>query len=192
MKRLFATIFVFIVSAAASFAQNTPERSILSARDQFSDIKNRSVEMERMKRDAGKPSSDQNLPVKFPEIKEDFEKIQKINSDLLQKFVAATQDRTAIGEIASEINQRAARLKSNLFPAEPKTKNKRANADEPRDLITLLKALDESIDSFVHSSIFQSAKLVNSQDSLKAQQDLESVIKLSNAIKLKIKNQTSN
>ena len=47
--------------------------------------------------------------------------------------------------------------------------------------------MDKSINSFVHSSLFQNVNLVNSQDSLKAQNDLETVIKISSSIKEKAK-----
>ncbi|HEY0657210.1 MAG TPA: hypothetical protein VGD05_01990, partial [Pyrinomonadaceae bacterium] len=83
------------------------------------------------------------------------------------------------------------RLKSNLFSAETEqereTKNKQQIAAEPQDIKTLLEDLDKSINSFAHNSIFQNIILVNSQDSLKAQNDLETVIKLSSSIKEKAK-----
>ena len=47
--------------------------------------------------------------------------------------------------------------------------------------------MDKSVNSFVHSSMFQNINLVNSDDSLKAQKDLETVIKTSFAIKEKVK-----
>ncbi len=159
-------------------------------RDQFSDVKNRSVEMERVKRQANKRTASDNSTAKFPEIKEDFEQIQKINSDVLQiTHVKMPINYVAVLRSVSEINNRAVRLKSNLFASEPKSKkeakNKQSSDFEMQDIKLLLNALDKSINDFVHSSIFQNINLVNSTDSLAAQNDLESVIKISSSIKEK-------
>lgn len=188
-KKLVLAIFLLTVSVAATPAQNTPEQAILEARDQFSDIKNRSIELERTKRDAYKQRVSNDSTLKFPEIKEDFEQIQNVNSDLFKLISAATPvDYAAVFKFVSEINRRAVRLKSNLFSAETNTKNKRQIAAAPQDIKTLAVDLDKSINDFVHSSIFQNVKLVNTEDSLKAQKDLETVINLSSAIKIKTKN----
>lgn len=189
-KQLLLAIILLFVSGIATFAQNSVEQAAKNARDQFTDIKNRSIELERMKREANKrPSSDNSTP-KFPEIKEDFEQIQKINSDILRfTTLKMPADYTVVVKFASEIHHRAIRLKSNLFSTELKQKKEPKDKSqifaEPQDLKTLLAVLDKSINSFVHSSIFQNINLVNSQDSLDAQNDLETVIKLSNSIKEK-------
>lgn len=193
IKKLFLVIFLLTISALATPAQMNPEQALLKARDQFSDIKNRSVELERMKRETSKRPTSQHLTLNFPEIKKDFEKIQKLNSDILQLTAAKTPpDYAAVTKFVSEINHRAARLRSNLFPSEPKQKNEAKNKQqtdfESKDIKTLLGVMDKFINSFVHSSIFQNVKLVNSADSIKAQKDLESVINVSYAIKAKTKN----
>jgi PBP1b-binding outer membrane lipoprotein LpoB len=192
MKKLLLAIFLFTVCAASAAAQSNPEQAVLNARDQFFDIKKRSIELERVKRDANKPIFNKDNASKFPEIKKDFETIQKINDEL---FLLNSSEKplnyATVSEFASEINQRSKRLMSNLFPAEIEEKKKTPKNQtlplELQDLKTLLSALDESINSFVHSPIFQNLKLVNLADSLKAQQDLEAVIKISQAIKIKTK-----
>lgn len=193
IKKLLMAIFLLTVNAAAVFAQINPEQSIKNARDQFSDIKNRSIELERMKREANKRPVSRDFTPKFPQIKEDFEQIQKINGGVLRLTAVKTPvNYDAVLKLVSEINHRAVRLKSNLFPAEPKQKkeaqNKQQTVNETENIKTLVEALDKSINSFVHSSIFQNLNLVNSADSLKAQKDLETVIKVSFAIKEKPKN----
>lgn len=195
IKQLFLGIFLFTVSGAATSAQSSAEQAAKNARDQFTDIKNRSIEMERVKRGAYKRTATDNSTPKFPEIKEDFEQIQKISSDVFQLTAVRTPiNYTDILKFVSEINHRAVRLKSNLFSAEPKqkqeAKNKRQIVAEQQDLKTLLDALDKSINNFVHSSIFQNVNIVNSQDSLNAQNDLESVIQISSSIKEKAKKLT--
>lgn len=190
-NKLFLTIFFFTVSAGAVSAQSKIEQSVTNARDKFSDIKNRSIEIERMKRDSYKRPVSEDLPVKFPQIKEDFELIQRKNDELIRLTSAQTPvDYAAVYKLVSEVNDRAARLKSNLFTTEPdkkkETKNKR-QIREQQDLKKLFVALDESINRFVHSSIFQNMNLVNSKDSLEAQKDLETIINVSSAIKIKTK-----
>jgi hypothetical protein len=189
IKKLLLAIFLFAVSAAATPAQINPEKAILNAREQFFDIKNRSIELERMKRDSHKRPVSRDVTRKFPAIKEDFEQIQKINSDVFKLTSVKTPiDYAVVLKFVSEINRRAIRLKSNLFSAETKMKSKQEIVAEPQDIKTLLVDLDKCINSFVHSSIFQNVKLVNSEDSRKAQKDLETVINVSNAIKVKTKN----
>jgi len=193
IKKLVLMIFLLGVSAALTPAQANPDQAIANARDEFFGIKNRSIEMERMKREAYKRPVSADFTLKFTEIKEDFEQIQKINSDFLRLTAVKTPiNHRAILKFVSEINHRAIRLRSNLFPAETKqkkeAKNKQQTAVESQEIKILLDALDESINSFVHNSIFQNINIVNSTDSLKAQKDLETIINVSNSIKVKTKN----
>src|SRR5688572_3882836 len=61
-----------------------PDRNL---RDSSTDLKGRSNEIERVRRDAEKRDTEkrENPPItNFAEIKEDFERIQLINSDVLQ------------------------------------------------------------------------------------------------------------
>lgn len=187
--KLFPALFLTGVFVAAAQAQSNPEQAILNARDEFTNIKNRSIELERVKRDAAKRPVTSDATLKFPEIKEDFEEVQKINGDIVKLSRKTPINNAVIFKLVAEINHRAARLKSNLFPAAAKSKNnKQQTAVESPNVKTLLNDLDKSIDSFVHSSIFQNLNLVVTADSLKAQKDLENVIKISGAIKAKTKN----
>ncbi len=193
MKKFLSTVFLLGAFVAATPAQSKADQTIANARDKFFDIKNRSIDMERTKREANKRTVSESFTLKFPEIKEDFERIQKINDDLLRLTVAETPaNYPTVLKFVSEINRRAVRLRSNLFPAEPErkkeAKNKQPMSDESPDVKTLLAALDESINSFVHSSLFQNKNIVNTADSLKAQKDLETVINISSAVKSQIKN----
>lgn len=189
MKKLLPAFLLIVASVVAVSAQASPEQAIRGARDEFFNIKNRSIELERMKKEADKRPVSKDSTQKFPKIKEDFEQIQKVNSAVFKlTTLDEPLDYAAVLKFVSEVNRRAARLRSNLFPAEQKTKNTEHTALAPLDLKILLYDLDKAVNSFVHNSMFQNANLVNSQDSLKAQKDLENVIKLSNAIKEKTKN----
>lgn len=188
IKQILLAVFLLLVSFAASPAQSAAEQAIKNARDQFSDIKERSIEMERVKRDAVKRPATDDSTSKFPEIKEDFEQLQKLSSDVLQLTAVKTPINYAdVLKLISEVNHRAVRLNSNLFSAEPKqkreTKNKQQIVNASQDIKTLSEVLDKSVTSFAHNSLFQNVNLVNSQDSLNAENDLQIVIKISSTIK---------
>jgi hypothetical protein len=182
---------VAIVVIAAAVASPTPaqqpgpppgggDKNLGS--DVMPGVKGRSNEMERVKRDAEKPEKKNGAEETFPQIKEDFEQIQHVNSNVIQ----AAPDGTALNyariyEAAAEIKKRAARLKKNLFGAQPENEKQSKEKDEkgPQDLKALLPALDDAISDFVNSPIFQNTGVVNPNDSAKARRDLEAVIRLS-------------
>jgi hypothetical protein len=150
-------------------------------RDELPGVKGRSNEIERVKRDAEKP--EKKPEETFPQIKEDFERIQLVNSNVLQAPApGSAPDYGRMAEAAAEIKQRAARLKTHLFGAEPGKQPKEKEDKSQPELKSLLSALDAAISAFVNSPIFQNTKVVNPEDSAKAKRDLEDVIKLSGKI----------
>lgn len=189
IKKNFILAFFFLsIFTVVTSAQRTLEQSIIDAKDQFSDIKNRSMEMERIKRESYKRSVNAGFTPDFSAIKEDFEQMQKLNSNV---FVFAPVDVTVnyedVLKYVSEIHHRAVRLNSNLFFVEKKSMKdlgKDKKRSEPQDIKTLLNVMDESVNNFVHNSIFQNIKVVNSDDSLKAQKDLEKIIEVSLKVKI--------
>ncbi len=186
-EKMFAAFFLIAAAVVASFAQS-PETSVLSARERFSDIKNRSVELERAKREAARrpiPSDDGRT---LPQIKEDFEQIQKINIKVFQTPAGnSPTDYNAVLKAAAEIKHHAAHLKSVLFPYELEEKPAQNQNADSKNLQALFGELDRSIARFVHNSIFQNIEIVDPKDSVKAQIDLEKVIKISSLIKKKTK-----
>jgi hypothetical protein len=161
-----------------------------SPRDKTIEDKARSDEIERIRREAAKPGAKPDAPT-FPIIKEDFERIQIVNGDVLQsrdvlRASVGPADYARVAEAASEIRKRAARLKSNLFPAEAEkgrdAEKPRAQKD-PSDLKAMLAALDQAINDFVHNPIFTNLQVVDVQHSARARQDLDRVIKLSALLK---------
>lgn len=197
--QLILAISAILVLSSMVGAQTTPGPpaggSDRNLRDSGSDLKMRSNELERMKRDAEKPESRTNPSPNFLEIKEDFEGLQKVNGEVQVSGASATPNYELISKGVAEINKRATRLKGNLFPSPPGKKpkeNKPANqqqelkenkpASQQQEIKPLLIALDNSIVRFVQSPMFQNVKLVNSDDSKKAQEELDKVIKLSSVI----------
>ena len=116
INKLFFAIILLNVFVSAAAAQLNPEQAILSAKDQFFDIKKRSIELERLKRDANKPPAKEDLSANFPQIKKDFEQIQKVNDNLFRLTNEKKQiNHNAVLKFRSQINDRASRLKSILF-----------------------------------------------------------------------------
>lgn len=186
---LAAVAVVAVTSLSPALAQRTPPpgASDKNLRSEIDGARGRSNEMERVKRDAEKPGkrAAKSSEDKFPQIKEDFERIQIVNGEVLQAVAPpGGPDYGRLSEAAEEVRRRATRLKSNLFPPESGEKQKgegREEKDQP-GLKSLLSALDAALARFVSSPIFQNTKVVNPQESAKARRDLEEVIKLSTRI----------
>jgi hypothetical protein len=124
----------------------------------------------------------------LPQIKEDFERIQLIEREMMKSvFVDVLVDYQQIQKASAEIKKRAARLKTNLAYPEPLNrskarKNRPGNSDE--DIKMSLANLDQSIMSFVVNPIFQlQQQVVETQLAMKAVSDLLDIIELSEATK---------
>src|SRR5262245_12851324 len=145
MKRLIGLLFVGCVacaSYAAGQAQAPPGAGDKNLGDR--NIKDRSMELERIKREADKPTR-KNEPTaadtaRFEEIKEDFENIQRLQDEVLKAYTTTKDvEVKTIAAKAEEINKRASRLASNLFPPPPdekksSKKSKEAQKQEPPPL----------------------------------------------------------
>lgn len=195
LKTLLTAVFLFLAGVTAAPAQPNPERAITDAQNQFFDIKKRSLELERMKRAAGKQPS-RDYTADFPEIKKDFEKLQTVNEKLFRlRSSGAALDEQAIFKLTTEIAERAARLRANLFsddeetsPAPETFAKKTAIPADEADLPALLTALDKAVGGFVHNPMFRNLDVVRLEDARQARQNLEIVILTSRAIKAKIRN----
>lgn len=169
-------------------------------------VKNRSVELERVDRERRKTNksaanpaatAEDKLAAKYAEIKADYEQIQLSQDAIVKGYRGAGKiDYAEIGKSALEINERATRLNSNLFPAPPventqaekevkkeakKTEKDLKPAKSIRDLIV---ELDEAIGIFATSSMFQNLRTVDVAVSAKAQLDLEKIIELSGLLNI--------
>ena len=189
-KWLFLVILVAssaFLSSSRAQAQRSPT---VSPKDKSIEDKFRSDEIERIRRSAISAVNRNDRPAtRFPQIKEDFERIQLINSDVLQaNTFDKVLDYRSISKAAAEIKKRATRLKFNLFPSESKAEERQIaqQTKEPQDLRSLLTELDKAISSFVHNPIFENTKVVNPEDSMRAERDLEKIIKLSAKTKKKV------
>lgn len=192
-KHLFLPIVIAVLTTLPVVAQDhgpPAGGSDKNLKDSTSDVKGRSNEIERVKRDLEKPESETATgaaPPGFSQIKEDFERIQIINSDVLQvNAPSGIPAYERIAEAAVEMEKRALRLRTNLFPPPKSEKQSKEKPPSPADqeLKALLPALDKAIADFTHSSIFQNTGVAHAEDVATAQKELEKVIKLSAGIKL--------
>ena len=178
-------LFLVIVIASSSSVQAQRSPTV-SPKDKSIEDKFRSDEIERVRRSAA--TRNDRPTARFPQIKEDFERIQLINSDVLQASpFDKGLDYRSISKAAAEIKKRATRLKLNLFPSDSKERDRKIEeqAKAPQDLRSLLTELDKAISSFVHNPIFENTRVVDPEDSLRAERDLEKIISLSTKTKKK-------
>ncbi|CAA9384427.1 MAG: hypothetical protein AVDCRST_MAG74-734 [uncultured Pyrinomonadaceae bacterium] len=203
MKKLFLLIALVFSTAICSniYAQVTPPPGAGDKDLRDTDVKKRSVEMDRIERDAKKngksavnpatAQAEDRLAAKYDEIKTDYERIQLSQDAVIKTYQSSGKiDYAQIGKSALEINRSATRLHSNLFPAPPienadvkkeekkddEIKKETKPAKSVRDLIV---DLDNAIGSFATSSMFQNLRTVDAQVSDKAKLDLEKIIELS-------------
>jgi hypothetical protein len=180
-RQLFLTTIVVLASAlwSSANAQLPPGVGTGGRMDKSIEDKYRSDEMERVRREAVKPVD--RPGTHFPQIKEDFERIQLINGDLRASNSNAGLDHERVKESAAEIRKRATRLKSNLFPSASKEATQQVDpqTEARQDLKFLLSELDKAITNFVHNPMFENTKVVNPQDSSRAERELQKIIYLS-------------
>ncbi|HEY8562398.1 MAG TPA: hypothetical protein VIL74_18620 [Pyrinomonadaceae bacterium] len=195
-----ALFLAFLVSSAsAQFVSPVPviEKEI---RDNSS-VKLRSIELERVKRDARKPQSEKLGPAEvnnFLEIKADFEKIQILEGGIVAAYKTGKQIQfNKIAAFSAELNQSALRLKRNLFSIPIKDEKNAAIESESKsksrasDLKGLIVELDASIGAFVNNPIFRSPKKARLKEKERAVTDLERVIELSVALQREAEKRTS-
>lgn len=206
MKKLFVLIAFLCATTICSniYAQITPPPGAGDKDLRDTDVKRRSIEMERVERDAKKPKSagknqatnsagkpEDKLAAKYEEIKADYEQIQISQDAVVRAYKSSEKiDYAQIAKSALEINKSAIRLNSNLFPPpadenvdaknkekkENETKDETKTSKSVRDLIV---DLDNAIGSFATSPMFQNLRTVDADVSAKARLNLGKIIELS-------------
>ena len=155
--------------------------------------KMRSIELDRVKREAGKKNIDNLGPAavnSFLEIKEDFEKIQLLEGKIVEVYTRGKVIEYArIADYSAELKQSAERLKKNLFSLPDKDRKdspEKAEREEKTlsgDVKDLIVELDKTIGAFIGNPIFTTSKKAGRDDKEKARLALERMISLSEALK---------
>ncbi len=164
-------------------------------------VKSRSIELERVKRDAEKPDVKNQTPaippVKFQDIKEDFEGLQLRQDEIRKVYTEGKQiDMPKIVWVAGLMNANATRLQGNLFPPVEEPKNKKKSKEQkvepakvepaldplPQDLRSMIMAQDDALAAFVANPMFTNPQVSNVDSNVKAQADLKKLIRLTAAL----------
>ena len=189
-----ALFLLFLVSSiSAQFISPVPVVET-EVRDNSS-VKMRAIQLDRVKREALKTDNEKLGPAsvnRFLEIKEDFEKIQKLEGAIVTTYKTGKQIQYAkIASFSAELKTSAARLETNLFkPANPDQTELSNNADAaesdenlPDEVKNLIVELDNSIGAFINNPIFQSSKKGGRREKEQATEDLKQIIRLSEALR---------
>jgi hypothetical protein len=191
--------FVFVMACSPIFAQ-TPPPVADNANPQDRGIKDRSIEMERVKREenknvvTGKPG-EAMAESKFNQIKEDFEQIQLSQSAIVAAYSKSKNiDYKLISMGSEQITQRGTRLSENLFAPPPPQKNEKKKKDKkeevvneavaaplplPSDIKSLISEMDNTLVLFVANPMFTNSRVLNAADQADAKSKLDYIIRLS-------------
>jgi hypothetical protein len=195
MKKI--SLISFLIFAAATFSNITAQEPPGNTGDvdlRDNDIRLRSVELERIKREANKSavssagltaSVNTDIDKKYPQIKEDFEGIQNNQSAIIKTYTTGEKiNYKQIKLLAEEIKKNSKRLDENLFVAKAEVKKEEsAEKDEKvKGVKELIVYLDNAVGDFVSSPMFQNLRVVDSAVAGKAQFNLAKIIELSDLL----------
>ena len=154
-------------------------------------IKLRSVELERIKREAEKNAvirRDNGKELKFSVVKEDFEGIQKQQSMIVDAYIKSKEiDYKQINKSSNKISEMAVRLRANVFTpddSEKESKDESAvkNPYVGKSVRDLIIALDGAIGEVVTSPMWQKLKVVDPKVTAPVEASLVKVIDISGAL----------
>ena len=186
-SRAIAAIFGILVFIASVHAQVSPNPVADAEIRDNSSQRMRSIQLERIKRDANKlrpNESSREAEIRFAEIKDDFEGIQKLETLIVQAYTKGLRiNYEKIRESSLEMKKRAVRLGVNLFNTGPETEVIKTSQNLTRKSVRdLIIELDKTIANFVGSPTFTKPTVVDTGESARAEKDLGKLIKLSVAL----------
>ena len=190
MKNFYVFAFGTTIAISSSVsAQQVPiPEPTLEVEVRENSIRMRSAEFERIKRESVKlrpRESDKKQEIKFAEIKEDFENIQKLQDGIVKSYSTEKEiNYSKISESATDMRSKALRLNSNLFGTKSDQANvsENSNKAEKDSVRNLIIELDNTIGLFIGSPIFQNTKVVDQKASEIAQSNLKKILNLSEAL----------
>ncbi len=188
MKSTIWGVFGILFFTSAIFAQISPHPVIEAEIRDNNSIRMRSLQLERVKRESTEVVPEEPAKeriVKLAEIKEDFENIQKLQSEIVKAYTTGKKiNFEKIDDSAAKISKKALRIDVNLFRSESDKRSKTESNDEvgTKSVRDLIIELDNAIGNFVSSPIFTNNKVIDSKISEKSQIDLQKIIKLSETL----------
>ncbi len=185
-KSLLSILLIFAASIFSNiYAQVTPPGAgDKDLRD--NGIRMRSVEIERIKREANKGGAQASLinveiESKFKQIKEDFEGIQISQAAIVKAYTTGSKiDYALIETSAKDVHKRAKRLDRSIFVEDIEIEGDKKGKEEKKITIRdMIVELDNMIGSFVSNQMFANLKVVDQTVAKGAKADLNKIIKLS-------------
>jgi hypothetical protein len=194
---------LFFVSTATGSAQVQPPLFSGDKNLEDRDVKTRSIDLERVDRDARKIDAQHSDPTapnvyagKFEQIKQDFENLQRLQNDIITSYkTSKTMDYSKISNNAEQMNKSGVRLEANLFPSAVEDTKKKKKSKEPAklevpvlepmpaDLKGTIVELDNTLAAFVSSPMFTNPQVVNQDENAKSHAKLQRIIALTAALK---------
>jgi hypothetical protein len=134
------------------------------------------------------PETEDKLRQILQELKEDFERIQAINENLLVMVKANDGfNYTRLTDLTTELRKRARRFRDNaVFPPPPaaqKDEKKLGEINQAQELKDALLVLNDRINKFIDNPLFQSPEWSDKELKARASRDLETIIEMSAQIK---------
>jgi hypothetical protein len=187
MKGTVLSLFGLLILAYPIFAQISPQPVADNEVRDNTSIRMRSIELERIKRDAGKlrpNETSREAEIRFAEVKEDFESIQKLEFSIVKAYTTGAKiNYEKIRESTLEMNKRATRLALNLFNTGPDAELAKGTGDLTRkSLRELIIELDRKLSDFVNGALFKNRNVLDAAENAKAEADLKKVVRLCQAL----------
>lgn len=141
-------------------------------------------------KEPARTSEQRRLQAIIEQTKQDFDRIQVLNRELVNTTSAVAADAfnyRSLTDMTSEIRKRARRLKDNISLPPPDDDKqplaKREGELGQEEMKAALKVLSAHIVSFTTNPLFQTTNLIDARLGAKASRDLDIIIELSNSIK---------
>ncbi|HEX8920573.1 MAG TPA: hypothetical protein VF766_03800 [Pyrinomonadaceae bacterium] len=139
-------------------------------------------------KDKALPDNSAYLRVVVEQAKQDFDRIQRVNYELMRAVSAGNNEFNYknITEMTSEIRKRAKRFKDNINlppPDESQANARKLDQINQAEMKGALLMLGERIMSFVMNPLFQTSNLMDIKLGAKASSDLAVIIELSGTIR---------
>ena len=191
MRQVFICGFAALLFASSTVISQVPVPKPIADAEMRdgSSLRRRALELERVKQEANQyhpKESTEEAAIKFAEIKDDFENIQKLQSLIVKAYIYGEKiNYEKIRESANKIRKKATRLEMNFFNTSAETnadKNKNVQNPPQTSVRNLIIELDRTIGNFVASPVFKTGSIVNSKVMEKSQFDLEKIVKLSDEL----------
>jgi hypothetical protein len=188
---LVASATLLLILSTTIMAQRGPSAGSSPGTDRAREIGVREHEKQLQvllnSREPVKPGNQSRLNAIIEQTKQDFERVQDLNRQLVDTASAADgPNYRTLTEMAAEIRKRARRLKDNISlppPDDDQPLEKTEGEISVEEMKAALLMLSGRIVSFVTNPLFQTSNLIDARLGAKASRDLETIIGLSGSIK---------